>query len=123
MNEPPEERPNEYRKTTRRVVREGHWTIWKILPIVLVLVVILGALGFLMKGAGLLGSTFIERKVFENSYQRTQSIRAQIATDEATLAEIRIKLKNPNLDPNIRNGLEAQAAAARSRIAAARSKQ
>ena len=37
--------------------------------------------------------------------------------NEATLAEIRMKLSNPNLDSDTRFNLEAQASAARLRIA------
>lgn len=69
---------------------------------------------------GVIGTTYAERKVFEHSYQRSESIKSQIATDEAALAEINAKLKNPNLDEDTKFNLKAQATAARMRIDAAK---
>lgn len=114
---------NQYRDDMRQVSREAHWTFWKFLPLFLTVVIVLGLIGFGMNSLGLFGRAVVERKVFENSYQRTESIKAQIATDEATLAEIDRKLRNPSLDANTRSNLEAQATAARVRIAAARGRQ
>jgi hypothetical protein len=62
----------------------------------------------------------VERKVFENSYQRTESIKASITTDEAALAEIQMNLQNANLDADTRTNLEAQASAIRIRLNAAK---
>ena len=111
-----------YRKDVNDFRREANWTFWKLLPLVLLVLVVLFSLGFLLNSAGLFGKTIVERKVFENSYQRKESIKSQIATDEANLVEIKAKLENPNLDPNTRYNLEAQAAAARMRIRAAKEK-
>lgn len=91
------------------------WNFWRFLPLFLM---ITGG-GFVLQSLGLFGRTVVERKVFENSYQRSAALEAQIATDEATIAEIERKLANPNLDADTKNALEAQAAAARIRIAAA----
>jgi len=84
--------------------------------LVIIAVILLSGLGFVLNSCGVFGSTIVERKVFENSYQRTESLKSRIAIDEATLAEINIKLQNPNLDEDIRWNLKAQAAAARIRI-------
>lgn len=72
---------------------------------------------------GLIGGTVVERKVFENSFQHSEALNSQIATDEAVVAEIERKLINPNLDADTKHNLEAQAAAARIRISTARGKQ
>jgi hypothetical protein len=109
-----------YRNEMREFEREARWTTAKFLPLFLLIVVILFSVGFGLKSLGLFGRTVVERKVFENSYQRSESIKAQIATDEAVLAEIEQKLLNPNLDADTRFNLEAQVSAARVRIQTAR---
>ena len=114
---------NEYRESARQVAKESSWTFWRFLPLTLIVVVVLGGFGFITKSLGLWGGTIVERKVFEESYQRSSAINAQIATDEATLAEINIQLSNSNLDKDTRYNLNAQAAAARVRISTARSQQ
>ena len=111
---------NEYRKETDAVFREARWTFFRGLPLFMVAIIILSAIGFGLRSLGLFGSTVVKRKVFEHSYQRSEGLKARIATDEAVLAEIERKLTNPNLDSNTRANLEAQASAARIRIATAR---
>jgi hypothetical protein len=88
-----------------------------------VIVVLLVAIGLGTRYLGLWGETRIERKVFEESYQRSEGLKAQIATDEAALVEIEAQLKNPGLDENTRYNLEAQARAARIRINTAKAQQ
>ncbi len=86
-------------------------------------VVVLTAVGFGTRYLGLWGDTVIERKVYEGSYQRSESLKARIANDEAVLAEIEIQLTNTTLDATTRTNLEAQARAARVRIRTAKSQQ
>ena len=112
-----------YRDDVREIHRESRWTIWKLAPLALGVIVVMFVVGFGLKSLGLIGSTVVEREVFEQSYQRSSALKERIAVDEATLAEINTKLTNPNLDENTRFNLEAQASAARARIAAARSQQ
>lgn len=114
---------NEYRDEVRQIRREAGWTFRQFLPLFVGVVVVLGLVGFGMNSLGLFGRTVVERKVFENSYQRSEALKSQIATDEATLVEIERKLSNPELDANTRTNLEAQASAARIRIDAAKRKQ
>ena len=113
----------EYREDARKIAKESSWTFWRFLPLFLIADAIFSAVGFGTRSLGLWGGTIVERKVFEESYQRSEALKAQIATDEATLAEISGKLSNPNLDENTRFNLNAQASAARIRIATTRSKQ
>ncbi len=96
---------------------------WKWLWIGIASLIVLSLIGFVLNSAGLFGRTVVERKVFENSYQRTESIKAQIATDEAVLAEIERKLMNPELTESTKANLEAQLSAARIRIATAKGRQ
>ncbi len=107
----------------RSVVRHGHWTLWKTLPLVVIGLVVLSGVGFGLQSLGVFGRTVVERKVFEQSYQKQAAMRSQIATDEAVLAEIDRKLLNPSLDADTRHSLEAQASACRIRIATARKEQ
>ncbi len=111
---------NEYRDDAREFHKEARWTFWKFLPLVILVMVVLAVIGFGLRSAGLIGTTVVERKVFEESYQRSEAIKAQIATDEAVLVEIEGKLNNPGLDEDTRFNLEAQASAARVRIATAK---
>ncbi len=114
---------NDYRREANQVAKEASWTIWRFLPIFLIVIFILALLGFGLRSCGLLGETVVERKVFEASYQRTAAIKAQIANDEAVLEEIKIMLTNPSLDESTRTNLNAQAAAARMRIRTARAQE
>ncbi len=109
-----------YRKEANDFAKDSSWTFWRFLPLLIIIVFVLGVVGFGLNSAGLLGGTVVERKVFENSYQRSESIKARIATDEAALVEIEGLLKNPKLEESTRYNLKAQAAAARSRINTAR---
>lgn len=113
---------NEYRSEAREVAKEARWTFFRFLPLFFGVVVILSAIGFGLKSVGLIGGTVVERVVFENSYQRSESIKSQIATDEAVLMEIQGQLSNPDLDESTRHNLLAQASAARVRIATAKGK-
>jgi len=97
--------------------------IWRFLPMVLMLIVLFSGLGFVTHSLGLWGGTIVERKVFEESYQRSEALKSQLAVDEAVVAEINRKLTNPNLDEDTRHSLEAQKSAANIRIATTRSKQ
>lgn len=112
-----------YRTEASKVAKDANWTIIRFAPTVLILVIGLSALGFVTHSLGLWGKTVVERKVYEASYQRSEALKSQIATDEAVVAEIQRQLANPSLDEDTRHNLEAQAAAARIRIATARSKQ
>ena len=111
---------SEYRNEIRDFEKEGRWTVFKLLPLFILIVVVLGGTGFITKSLGLWGGTIVERKVFEESYQRSESIKARIANDEAVLAEINRKLSNSGLENSTRHNLEAQAAAARIRISTAK---
>ena len=113
----------DYRTEMREIAKESRWTFFRFLPLFVFAVLILASFFFGLRAIGLIGSTAVEREVFEQSYQRSEALRSQIATDEAVLAEIARKLANPNLDDDTRHNLEAQASAARMRIATAKGRQ
>jgi hypothetical protein len=106
----------DFRNEVRQAERDTRFTIFRFLPLFLVVLVILAGAGFGLRSLGIIGKTAVEREVFERSYQRSESLKARIATDQAVLAEIEGKLLNPNLDASTRFNLEAQASAARVRI-------
>lgn len=89
----------------------GGWWVW-----IVALMIFSGVALSIMNYAGVFVGTVVERKVFENSYQRSESLKSRIAIDEATITEIDRKLMNPDLDKNTRYNLEAQRSAATLRI-------
>lgn len=96
----------------------GKWWVWGLFLLVISIVVLT-----VLSYGGIFTKTVVERKVFEQSYQRSEALKSQIATDEAVIAEIEGKLLNPNLDNNTKYNLKAQMSAARIRISTARRKQ
>lgn len=111
-----------YRKDAREFHRDAHWSFWKFLPLCILCVVVLGGVGFAAKSLGLWGSTVVERKVFENSYQRQEALRSQIAQEEATLAQIEIIINTPGLTLETTRTLMAQQRAAEMRLHVAKAK-
>ena len=109
-----------YRDEARQVAKDAHWTFWRFLPVLLMAVIMLSAVGFGLNSLGLFGKTVVERKVFEHSYQKQAGLQAEITIYQATLAEIERKLANLNLDANTRSNLEAQASAIRVKMVAAK---
>lgn len=94
--------------------------IWFI-PII-VSIIVFYALFFGLGSFGKLGSTMVERKVFEQSYQRNEALNSALSTFQAQLTEIDKQLLNPNLDPNTKYNLEAQRSAINVRINATKGK-
>lgn len=113
---------NKYRKEARQIAKDTSWTFWRFLPIFIVAIIVLAVLLFGLRSAGIIGSTIVERKVFEESYQRSESLKSGLATFEAQLAEINSKLSNPSIDEVTRNSLQAQKAGLNIRIKTLRSK-
>lgn len=112
-----------YRSEASTVARETRWTVFRFLPIFLIVVLIFGGVAAGTRYLGMWGTTVVERKVFENSYQRSEALSSEIAKNQATIAEIESQLKNPNLDENTRYNLNAQLSAARIRLQTAENKQ
>lgn len=95
----------------------GGWWMW-ILLLTIVSGLILTGLSYM----GLFGRTVVERKVFENSFQYSESRKSEIATYQAQLTEIDRKLMNTELSQSTRVNLEAQASGLRIQLNVARTK-
>jgi len=91
-------------------------TTTKVVFGVIAAVLLIAVLGFTLNSLGIIGTTVVEREVFEASYQRQAGLKDAIAQDKAVIEEIERKLLSRELDENTRRALEAQAAAARIRI-------
>lgn len=114
---------SKYQSEINESAKTARYALSRFLPLLIGVIVILAIVGFSLRSLGYWGGTVVERKVFENSYQRSEALKSQIAVDEAALVEIEHKLANPNLDSDTRYNLEAQASAARVRISTAKRKQ
>jgi len=81
----------------------GKWWMW-IVFLMVGTVIVFGCLN----AFGIIGKTVIERKVFENSYQKHEADKEARTTYDASLALLRSKLNNPNLDVGTRAEIQAQ---------------
>ena len=63
-----------------------------------------------LRATGMIGGTYLERKVFEQSYQKQAGDQERLDTFQAQLAEIDTRLAG-QLDDATRNGLQAQRSA------------
>lgn len=88
---------DEYRTAAGSVAKETSWTFWKFLPILIIVIVVLSAIGFGLMSMGLIGSTIVERVVFENSFQYKAGMAQRGAILEANIAEVDMLLgSNPD---------------------------
>lgn len=110
-----------YREEFNDAHKEAKWTMWKVLPTLLTVIVILSVIGFTMRSCGLIGRTVVERKVFENSFQYSEARKTEMLTYEAQLSEIERKLRS-NISQSTRDDLEAQAAGIRIMLYSAENK-
>lgn len=86
----------------------GAWWIW-VLGLVALTVVVAGGLN--------VAGVFVERKVFEQSYQHSTARKAEVATYEAQLAELSSQLSRGVVNEE---QIRSQMAAIRIRLAAAK---
>jgi hypothetical protein len=95
---------NNYREDVRHLKTETSWTFWKILPLFIVMLVVLSGIGFALNSAGLIGSTVVERVVFEQSFQYKTGMAQRGAILEANIAEIDMLLaRNPENSTDLIN--------------------
>ena len=87
----------------------GKWWVW-ILLLVVFTIIVLSVIGYF----GKVTSTVIERKVFEESYQKQAGDSQRLRTYKAQLAEINSKLHLADI--NTKQSLEAQASMLRVQI-------
>ena len=82
----------------------GSWWVW-ITVLIIGTVIIFTALSYV----GIIGETIVERKVFENSYQKRAADEDALTTYDAQISLLRRKLNNSSdLSPEERNNLQAQ---------------
>lgn len=81
----------------------GGWWMWVVL-----LMVITSVIFFVLNSFGIIGTTIVERKVFENSYQKHEADKTALTIFDAQLAQLRAKLNNPSLDANTKAEIRAQ---------------
>ena len=103
-----------YKEYVRNVAKASQFTIFRFLPFLAIILVFASVVG----GGLLVWNTYVERKVFENSYQRSEDLKSSLALYKASLAEIESRLSNPNLDESTRRELEAQVSSLKIRIKA-----
>ncbi len=101
---------SDYRDEVRHGVKEVGWTFWKVLPIGIVILMVVGGIGFGLNSLGLIGSTIVERKVFENSYQRSEALRSEIAQQRATIQVLEQQLVSANGEESVHINIQINAA-------------
>jgi hypothetical protein len=98
---------SEYRKEANQVAKNSTWTFFRFLPLFLIFIVVMFFIGSMTKWGG----TVVERKVFENSYQRSEGIKSGIAMFKAQQAEINSRLTQSNLSDMDKQDLLAKKSA------------
>lgn len=81
----------------------GKWWIW-ILFLLIISIIVVSILNYV----GLIGKTFVERKVFEQSYQKSEADKTAKTAYSAQIALLRGKLNNTNLDSGTKAEIKAQ---------------
>jgi hypothetical protein len=94
------------------------WWFWVLLLIIVSAIIFAG-----LNYAGIIGRTVVERKVFEQSYQRSEALKSQIATYEAQIVEIQLQLSRGDLDSSTQANLNAQLSSIRVMLNSARRQQ
>ena len=80
---------SDYRKEAKHGIKEARWTIWKVLPLVLLVITILFGIGAFLK----IGGKMVDRQVMVNSHQYKEGMEQRAAVLEANIAEIDVQLR------------------------------
>lgn len=78
--------------------------------------------GFGLHSCATVAGTVVERKTFENSYQKSEAHRTEISMYEAQLAELDAQLSDPNLSSAAKQQLRGQVKAIGIRLKTAQHK-
>ena len=81
----------------------GKWWVWVVVLLAGTVVVFSG-----LRYVGLVGQTVVERKVFEQSYQKKSADQDAISTYQAQIAVLQGKLNNPDIDAGTKAEIRAQ---------------
>lgn len=74
----------------------------------IILFLVFSAISFGVNSCHKVANTAVERKVFENSYQKSEADKDAHSTYAAELRMLRNRLNNPNLDESSRVEIQAQ---------------
>ena len=100
---------DDYRGEARKVIKDSHWTFWKILPLVLVVLAVMVVLGWALQAAGIIDMN-IQREVTQQSQQYTESQQARLQnlyTEYASLQTAAATARANNQD-EVLQAVEAQ---------------
>jgi len=78
------------------------WWMW------ISFLMISAAIIFALNSIRLIGRIVVERKVFEQSYQKQEADKTALTTYSSQLAQLRGKLNNPNIDAGTRVEIKSQ---------------
>lgn len=110
---------SEYRNEANQVAKDSVWTIFKFLPFIVIFALIM----FGLNSMGVIGKTVVERKVFENSYQRSEGIKSGLSMFKAQLAEVNSRLRQRDLNKYDKQDLLAKKSALTIQISTLEGKQ
>ena len=68
---------SDYRNEAQEVIKETNWTIWKIIPTLFIVALVITVFGWGLKSAGIIGKD-IDREVVQHSRQYTESKQASL---------------------------------------------
>lgn len=100
---------DDYRGEARRVIKDSHWTFWKILPLVLVVLAVMVVLGWALQAAGIIDMN-IQREVTQQSQQYTESQQARLQNlyTEYTSLQTAAATARANNQDEVLQAVEAQ---------------
>ena len=81
---------NEYRTGASIAAKESYWTIWKFLPILMLIVAIV----FGLRSLGLIGGTIVDQEVFKQSFQYKEGMEQRAAIMQANIIGIDVLLRS-----------------------------
>jgi len=81
----------------------GGWFVWIVFLFIITGIIFIGLSYF-----GIIGKTIVERKVFENSYQKQEADKTASTVYDSQLSMLRARLNNPSLTPGNRAEILAQ---------------
>lgn len=79
------------------------WWFW-VLLLVIITTIILSVLSYF----GMIGQTIVERKVFEQSYQKKEADKDALATYDAQISILRRRLRSQDITEDQRAEIQAQ---------------
>ena len=79
------------------------WWFWLLLLIVLTGIILFG-----LNSVGLIGKTVVERKVFENSYQKKAADEDAISAYDAQISILKRRLRSTDLSASEKAEIQAQ---------------